>query len=414
MYDADPGHLWNRLYRSLYLRTARDGREFGRDEVDPLLWVGTSEHLLVGESYARASACLEEFVDARAERLVTDPLKRALLQRDLWAVFDWAAQKTERPTPELRELRRKLAAAIRLLALPTAQVESLPDTYRAASASGAFAHDFDPRAPDSPFLPPDLFQTDGPWVSLGVGGGGAVAPSHVFGADGRSVFRVFISLPRGRAETLAYLKSVAEFERPWVRDRRRPADPRPNPRLPQFPPGTRLALVRQMLVIDERGEPAPTRVVESVQIRVHRALPGEIPEAFDSVGAAARASLSVYEFRLSRARLFAGEAGGLRALARDEKEFPVFQSHGIDPFELQGGREPVERHLRPVLGSCVVCHFRPGIHSVLSRTPDVSQLRLRDVRRDLIPSQGYGRESDVTKAWKLRRESWRLLRESWE
>jgi len=332
VYDDDAGHLWNRLYRSLYLRAARDGREFGRDEVDPLLWSGTSEHLLGGESYAQASACLDEFLDTRAERLVADPLKRAMLQRDLWAVFDWTAQRSERPTPELQELRRRLAAVIRRLALSPAQIDSLPDTYRAAAASGAFAPDFDPRAPDKPFLPPDLFQTNGPWVLLGV----------------------------------------------------------------------------------ERGEPVPTGIVESVQLRIHRALPAEIPAAFDSVGAAARASLSLYEFRLSRARLFAGESGGLRAVARDEQEFPLFQSHGIDPFESQGGRDRIENHLSPVRGSCVACHFRPGIHSVLSRTPDITQLRLRDVRRDLLPAQSYGREADITKAWKMRQESWRLLRELWE
>lgn len=412
VYDADAGHLWNRLYRSLYRRTARDGREFGRDEVDPLLWSGTREHLLGGESYAQASACLEEFNDARGERLFTDPLKRALLQRDLWAVFDWTVRMSERPTPELRELQRRLAAAIRRLALTPAQVESLPDTYRAAATSGAFANDFDPRDADAPFLPPELFRPDGPWVALGVEGGATTATAHVFSADGRSVFRVLINLPQGRAATLAYLRSVADFERPWARDRRNPADARPNPRLPQFPAGTRLALVRQVLVIDARGEPVPTDIVESVQIRLHRALPADIPDAFDSVAAAARASLSLYEFRLSRAHLFAGEAGGLRAVTRDEKEFPQFKSHGIDPFEFEGG--PIERDLQPVLGSCVACHFRPGIHSVLSRQPDIVQLRTGDARRELFPAPVYGQEADITKAWKMRQESWKLLRELWE
>jgi hypothetical protein len=411
VYDADAGHLWNRLYRSLYLRTACDGREFGQDEVDPLLWSGTREHLLGGESYARASACLEEFIEARGERLVADPLKRATLQRDLWAVFDWAAEKSGRPGA--RELQRKLAAAIRRLALSAAQAASLPDTYRAAAASGAFAPDYDSRAPDTPFLPPDLLRPDGPWVALGVEGG-PVAPAHVFGASGRSAFRIFISLPQGRAATLAYLRGVADFRKPWVRDRRSPAEVRPNPRLPQFPEGTRLALVRQMLVIGERGEPVPTGVVESVQIRLHRALPRDIPDAFDGSRNPARDALAVCEFRLSRARLFAGEAGGLRAVTRDEEEFPQFQSHGLDPFESRGGREPVERHRRPVLGSCVACHFRPGIHSVLSRQPDIFQLRLRDVRRELLPAPTYEHEANFTKAWKMRQESWRLLRGLWE
>src|SRR5215208_4104368 len=108
VYDADAGHLWNRLYRRLYLRTARDGKEYGRDELDPLLWI-TTGHLLGGESQAQASACLAEFSETRGERLVADPLKRAMLQRDLWAVFDWTTQRSDGLTAEGRELRRRLA-----------------------------------------------------------------------------------------------------------------------------------------------------------------------------------------------------------------------------------------------------------------------------------------------------------------
>jgi hypothetical protein len=78
-----------------------------------------------------------------------------------------------------------------------------------------------------------------------------------------------------------------------VRDRRgAAADPQPNPRLPQFPAGTRLALVRRLLVIDNGGEPAPTRIVESVQIRLHRSIPRAIPEAFDTGQDPARATLA--------------------------------------------------------------------------------------------------------------------------
>ena len=414
VYDPDPEHVWNRLYRSLYSRVTRDGREYGRDELDPLLWVST-EHLLGGASNRQASERLGEFLDARAERLVKDPLKRAMLQRDLWAVFDWTVRRTDKPTPELRALQSKLAAVIRRLATPAAQAGSLPDTYAAAVASGEFAADYDPARPETPFLPPDLFRPGGSWVQLGVVGGGvATAPGHVFSADGRSVFRVLISLPRGREATLAYLKSVAEFRKPWVRNVRG-GDPHPNPKLPQFPAGTRLALVRQMLVLDERGEPEPTAVTESVQIRVHLAIPADIPEGFNLGRDEARSALAVYEFRLSRARLFAGEAGGLRAVARDETELPLFQSHGFDPFESEGGgRAAFERHLRPVLGSCSSCHFRPGIHSVLSRMPDIIRLRARDVRRDLAPSPDPALEAELTRTWKMKQESWRLLREMWE
>jgi hypothetical protein len=414
VYDRDPAHVWNRLYRALYARAARDGTEYGRDETDPLLWASTG-HLLGGDSNAEAARVLDEFLEARAERLVADPLKRAMLQRDLWAVFDWTVYRTERPAPGLRALQSRLAKVIRRLAPAPEQAAALPDNYEAAAASGAFASDYDPARPDAPFLPPDLFKPGGPWVEVGVRGGGTVAPAHVAGAGGRSVFRVFVRLPQGRAATLEYLGRVAAFGKLWVRDPRKRSDPRPNPQLPQFPAGTRLALVRQMLLADAGGEPLPTAVTESVQLRVHRAVPARIPEAFDIDEDEARGAMSVCEFRLSRARLFAGEAGGLRAVARDERELPVFQSHGFDPFEAEaGGRDSLERSFRPVLASCSQCHFRPGIHSVLSREPGTVELRLRDVRRDLVPAGGAAAAFDTAREWKRRQASWRLLRELWD
>ena len=414
-YDPDPAHAWNRLHRSLYLRVARDGREYGRDELDPLLWQST-KHLLGGASNREAVERLDEFLDARAERLVGDPLKRAMLQRDLWAVFDWTARGSHEPTPALRGLQSRLARVMRRLALSPEQTGALADNYAAAVASGKFAADFDAARPEAPFLPPELLKPGGAWVQLGVeGAADATAPSHVFDTDGRSVFRVLISLPGGRGATLAYLKSVSEFRKPWVRNPRAGGDPLPNPKLPQFPAGTRLALVRQMLVVGERGEPTTTAVTEGVQVRVHRATPAEIPEAFGLRRDEARAALAVFEFRLSRELLFAGEAGGLRAVARGETEFPLFQSHGLDLFESEGGSPGTPgQHLRPVLGSCTQCHFRPGIHSVLSRVPDVARLRVRDVRRDLAPAPDPAREAELTRVWKMTRESWRLLRELWE
>jgi hypothetical protein len=38
IYHSDPGHLWNRLYAAFHVRIGPDGRAYGRDEIDPLLW----------------------------------------------------------------------------------------------------------------------------------------------------------------------------------------------------------------------------------------------------------------------------------------------------------------------------------------------------------------------------------------
>ena len=55
VYDADPQHLWNRLYDALYVRTTEDGQSLGRGELDPLLWE-SSTYLLTEPRYHDASA----------------------------------------------------------------------------------------------------------------------------------------------------------------------------------------------------------------------------------------------------------------------------------------------------------------------------------------------------------------------
>ncbi len=91
IYDPDPNHLWNRLHRALWVRSGPDGKEYGHDRLDPLLWMET-RYLLEGEPHEKAIAVLDEFLAMPGEKLVNDPLKRAILQRDLWAVFDWTAE----------------------------------------------------------------------------------------------------------------------------------------------------------------------------------------------------------------------------------------------------------------------------------------------------------------------------------
>lgn len=90
IFGPDPNHLWNRTYACVFIRQTAEGRQYGADTLDPLLWWQT-RYLLSGQSHRRALRCLDEFLRAHAEHLVADPLKHAILQHDLWAVFDWAA-----------------------------------------------------------------------------------------------------------------------------------------------------------------------------------------------------------------------------------------------------------------------------------------------------------------------------------
>src|SRR5208282_1001345 len=90
IYNPDPNHLWNRLNETLFVRTAQDGKKYGLDELDILYWFRTT-NLLAGTSQQQAISILDEFINEHGEQLIRNPLKRALLQRDLWELFDWTA-----------------------------------------------------------------------------------------------------------------------------------------------------------------------------------------------------------------------------------------------------------------------------------------------------------------------------------
>ena len=115
LFDSDPNHIWNRTYACLLTRPTADQSNYGADALDPPLWSET-RYLLTDESHRKALACLDEFLRNHAERQITDPLERAVFQRDLWSVFDWAAQYDGLPH-ERYELEERLAKVIHRIAL---------------------------------------------------------------------------------------------------------------------------------------------------------------------------------------------------------------------------------------------------------------------------------------------------------
>ncbi len=381
IYSCVPDHPWELVHRALWVRTGPDGGEVGLDELDPLLWLG-SRYLLEEPAFSRAVSALDGFLATNAERLFPDPLKRVVLQRDLWGVFDWLASVPRGDEPRAAELAKRIARAMRRVALSPEGIRSLPDNYDAGVASGAF-----PGAPTSgersePFLPRDLLRPDGTWVELGDEALRPLAPIHVDHVEGRSVFSVHLRLPGGREETLAYLARLRESSDPIAGERR---DCRLDSGLPQFPPGTAVALVRRMLAVDDRGRVVATPLVESVQIRLFRSI--------DGPGSGCNVDLfpfqEVFEFVLSRERLFTGVAGGLRAIGRDERGYARFMTHGFDPIQESAGfeREPAS----PLLLRCGSCHASPGICSVNSFTrmmTGAGTLRLIEARRNPASSHG--------------------------
>jgi hypothetical protein len=377
IYHADPEHLWNRLYEALFVRAGPDGRTYGQDRLEPLLWP-ESKYLLEERFNKRATAALEEFLQNKGEKLIDDPLKRALLQRDLGLVFNWLEGRhdgfaeprldAEAVRTAQERLRRPLSAVIGRLALSPKEIRELPDNYTAALASGRFARRFDAEKPDQPYLPPGLFSADGPWVCVGRTDG-ITAPEHLReDRDHRfnnSAFLVFLHLPGGRAATAEYLK-----------------------RLPPFPKGTEAALVRRALLIDTSHRVVASPLTESVQLRV-----GEVPA----------------EFRLSRAQLFAGLAGRLRPVGPDERDFKTgFGAHRWDEFEYrQEGRSFPGAAMQPVKQLCSACHTRECFPDLRSGSPDDKGGK---PRQDLLKETSVAEVGAAAAKWKEQQANWIALR----
>lgn len=377
IYDKDRGHLWNRVHAALFIRTGPDGRSYGEDRLEPLLWKDT-EHLLTGKSAARAVAVLDEFLRETGESLIDDPLKRAILQRDLWLVANWLAEKPRTDAQERFEAL--LAKVIRRLALSPDQIATLPDNYAAAVASKEYADTFDPEKPEQAYLPPDLFQPGGPWACVGRTDG-PTAPRHLR-EDGtnrftNSAFLVFLKLPGGRDATLDFLKRLAAFDEPLLlpnldEKSKRSFPYLPNPALPQWPKGTEVALVRRALLIDSSRKIVASPLTESVQLRVMRTdTPAPTAETLEKADPRRGTNRQAFaEFQLRRGALFAGEAGGLRD-ASGERDFKTgFNAHPWDEF---GERRspastagPFPRRSQPFennRASCIGCHRLPGVYS---------------------------------------------------
>jgi len=361
VYAPDPDHIWNRLFRLFYVRHARNGDEYGGDELDPYLWWQT-KYLLSGPSHDEALKLLDEFLRQHSERLIRDPLRRSVFQRDLLAVHVWLSERSDEQGLGRAELQQRIAEVIRRLALTSAEISKLPDNYNDAIKTHVFPIAYDPANAKEPFLPADIFDSEGPWVCLGEQHGRPVASDHLEFFRGRSVFLVFFQVPGGRSKTLEYLEKLRDIPKGWGPNEERPHPAGfppvlvPYPEPPQFPIGTRMALVRQLVLINDKGLAAATHLTESVQIRVYRAI------HFDLGGTGAR-SQDFTEFTLSRERLFSGQSGGLRAIAHGEREFAFFRSHGNDVFEMDDDPTTFEGI---VLQGCSSCHEAAGMHSFLS------------------------------------------------
>jgi len=409
IYDSDPSHIWNRLHATFYVRKDLPGTELLPDALDPPLWRHTT-YLLAQPSHEKVLRVLDEFLQTHAENLIHDPLKRALLQRDLWAVFDWSVEMSPGYEggyeKEKRELQVRLADVLRRLALTPEQIASLPDNYAQAVASGKFAKEYDPDHRERAFLPPDLFEPQGPWVELeGRGKLLPVAEQHEAFFSGRSSFLVFLRLPEGRKATFDYLQTLWNSAASTLPSSRFSAvDEAPNLDLPQLPAGTQVVLLRQMTLFDNRGKLVAAPLTESIQTRVYRSVsPSNVPAVgIDQM--IAKSGQDFYAIRLSRASLFANQAGGLKAALPDERDFALFGGSGPDEGS-PNHYTPLSAY-PPVVKACVTCHREVGIQSLSIRG---RLLKPNSLQQDL-PAEAFGprwwQDARVL-SWKEGQEDWR-------
>ncbi len=360
IYDPNPNHLWNRLNETLFERTAQDGKKYGLDELDILYWNRTT-NLLAGISHQQALTILDEFINTHGEKLIQDPLKKALLQRDLWALFDWTAGGLNRNyKTERKDLLKRLAFAIQRLELTTNEIASLPDNYALAEKNNLTD------------LPRGLFNTNSDWINIGIQNVLGLVPAHDLSFGGRSTFMVLFHNADGRKAGLNYLKQIDAVEPMYV-----PSGDTNSPitlnHFPQFPTNSQWALARRMRVIDTNGKIRTTHIVESIQLRTYLGFGEpeyvEITNADGTVGSQTIPPQQFNEFQMT------SPSAKMISLGQKERDFTkILFSIGLDPFEFSGFRN--ERNLdtnQPVvlpivLQNCYQCHGNAGIYSVNSFT----------------------------------------------
>ncbi|HKB39373.1 MAG TPA: hypothetical protein VKD72_23245, partial [Gemmataceae bacterium] len=104
LFDPDPRHPANRLYRHLSTRTTQEGEIYDQESLDPV-FLSSAKFLTEGASHREALVALDDFLQHQAKQPMKAPLQRAILQHDLWGVFVTTAGLANQELLETREGR---------------------------------------------------------------------------------------------------------------------------------------------------------------------------------------------------------------------------------------------------------------------------------------------------------------------
>jgi hypothetical protein len=253
--------------------------ESGDRAIDPLYpswtWMGSSAfdmspdsrwRILLEPRYPQFVKALKTVTASAAER---SPLARALMQADLWAVYDMlstvplmrpgsrgSTPDTVLRTQRIEELMPLLAGAIRALALTRAEIEALPDNYAAGARAGEL---------------PALFSRESGWMEVR----SFHERMHESAAMNRRVTRVFVKPAERPQSEAAFLGGLSQGQGQGHSDSVGAA-----------------ALVIQVLLIAADGAVVPSPITYEVQIRTAASDPDTSP-----------AGRQILQYELSRRRL---------------------------------------------------------------------------------------------------------------
>lgn len=429
LFDADPDHLWNRLFAAATIRSSRlpstEGgppvpRIEGGDRIEFFGWGGTT-YWDDPENVAQFEELLDWFLEEKGETLSNDPLKRVLLQHDLWTVFDFLMVRHtgRRGDPEIRQRRvalcRKLARAIRALALPAGTLGHLPDNYKLAVQSGRFAatHDFDPKRD---YLPPRILSDAEEWQEFDfyqARRSEDVERRYVFlhmrAFQGRSYFRAFCRFPKGRAQFEGYLRELDARGIDWRASAQHGSITLTSDAL-ELPAGTEVALLQFLVALDPELRLVPTTLVESVRLMVFKRTDGA-----DDPDTNMKNGVNASKYTLKRRLALA--PGGMRhgGLHREPDDLPVYRVL----FENENAPDWGSRgRYFSLVDDCRSCHSggrQSGIQMIgsLLNTASVDSGAALGVSR-ILPAGTPSPHPARTVKWKSTEETYRRLLEFFE
>jgi hypothetical protein len=337
VFDSRPDNPWDAVRDVFYSHRFTNGSVYENGEsLDRAPWTSWARFRNDADFFAHVTAVLDTFLKLPRSDVEEQPaIRRAILLRDLWPVFDAqfdgpaaygvAGERTAKLCSQVGQIMRRLE-------LTDALASHLLDNYQMAIKAKSFLTAFDAKSPEKGFLPVDLFDEAGPWVAIArhkktIGGLG-----HTQSVQYRSDFVPYIRVSAKRQDAIDYLNKFH-----WS---------------PQSPPkGTQFAFVRRMVLPTDSGHIVATPVIESVQIIVT-----DPPRDHH------------YKFVLNRAALIAGQPGLRQLTADDTVDAYGFEAAGLFGHESKSDTDGEQLVLGvyagPVpagitsLGHCIQCHGR--------------------------------------------------------